>query len=717
MSETTKLETVVLKAGKLDRRQFLAATGGLLLAFTLNDSGRAALAGGTPPTTINGWIRIGTDESITVLIGSAEMGQGAYSGLAQIAAEELMVDWSRVSAAPVDAGRAWITGGSTSVRDHFQPMRIAGATAREMLIAAAAQTWGVPTTHCRAVKGTVVNTATNAVLTYGKLAPLAAKMPVPSNPPLVPSNAFQLIGKPVPRVDLPSKTDGSAIYGIDVTLPNMLFAVIQHCPVLGGTVNGKPQVPQGAVAVVPLGNAVAVVANNTWQALQAADQLQVDWNIPSNAQSIDSALFLTQAQQLMVSGTPVTAEQQGDVASALRKAAHRVDATYTLPYLAHACMEVLNCTVHLTTTSCEIWAPTQASSWVLGTAVALTGLKPAQIQVHPTLLGGGLGRKIEQDYIAQAIGVAKAVGKPVKLMWSREEDMANDQYRPMALVNIKVGLDAAGNITGWWNRIVSPSILGQRGWIPPTANDGQATEGATSLPYGFGSRWIEYVRHPSPVPVGFWRSVGNSINCFAVESALDEAALATGVDPLVLRQRLLAKSQDPLAPRSLAVLNAAAALGGWSAPLAAGHARGLALTSSFGSIVAEVAEISQPVAGSITVHKVACVIDCGTAINPDSVEAQMQSGIFHGLSAALWGQVTFTGGQASARNFSNYRVLIMKEAPLISTQIIQSGAPLGGVGEPGVPPIAPAIVNAYARLTGKRVRTLPLFPGAGMGGG
>ena len=640
------------------------------------------------------------------------MGQGAYSGLAQIAAEELKVDWSHVKTAPAPAAQSWVTGGSSNIRGHFQIMQTAGAAAREMLIAAAAKTWQVAPSACKASHGKVINTLTNASLSYGKLAALAATLPVPANPPLTPSSQFKLIGTSVPRTDLPPKTNGSAQYGLDAHVPGMLYAVIKHAPALGGTLRGTPSVPQGALGVVPLGNAVAVIATNTWQAMQAAQELQANWSIPTSAKNVDSGLFLTQAQQLMTGNAAIVAEQQGDVAGSFANSARVLDLTYNLPYLAHACMEVLNCTVRLSSTLCEIWVPTQAPNLVASVAAGLTGLAASQIQVTPLLMGGGLGRKFELDYVTQAIQVAQAIGKPVKLTWPREEDMQNDQYRPMALTRLRVGLDVGGNILAWANRIVSPSILGQRGWIPPGVNDSQATEGATDLTYGFGSRLVEYVPHPAPVPVGFWRSVGNSINAFAVESAVDEVALATKTDPLVLRQRLLAND-----PRGLAVLNAAAQLGGWGTSLPTGHARGIAMCASFGSIVAEVAEISQPTTGTIKVHKVACAIDCGNAINPNSVEAQMQSGIFHGLSAALWGQVTFKAGKANVRNFSNYRVLRMSEAPVISVQIIQSGAPLGGVGEPGVPPIAPALANAYARLTGTRVRTLPFFPGATMGDG
>lgn len=716
-SESYTPEAEVVKAGKLDRRQFLTATGGLLLGVTLESVTRLSLAQGGAPPPIPAWVRIGADESVTILMGGGEMGQGIWSGLAQAVAEELKVDWNRIKLESVAPDQAWITGGSSGIRFYLGKMRVVGATAREMLIAAAAKTWNVSPTLCKATQGTVVNTVTSASLTYGALAPLAATMPVPAHPPLTPIAEFKYIGKSMPRLDLPAKTDGSAQFGIDTHLPGMLFAVVKHCPVLGGTLKSTPAVPPGASAVVPLDNAVAVVASNTWQAMQAAAELQVSWNIPSSASSVDSGVFLTQAKQLMTNGTSVIAEQVGDVAGAFGRAAKVVDATYYLPYLAHAYMEVLNCTVNLTATKCEIWAPTQAPGWVLGTASAITGMPASKITVHTTLMGGGLGRKIEQDYISQAVRVAKALGKPVKLTWPREQDMAHDQYRPMALVNVKAALDTNGAIIGWNNRIVSPSILFQRGWINGTAEDSQSTDGATALVYGFGSRLVDYVRHPAPVPVGFWRSVGHSINAFAVESALDEVALATNTDPLTLRQRLLTGSSDPLAPRSLAVLNAAATLGGWGTPVLPGRARGIAFSAAFDSLVAEVAEISQPAAGTIQVHKVACVIDCGATVNPDSVKAQMQGGVLHGLSAALWGEVTFKGGKANVRNFSNYRVLRMHEAPVVNVKMLNSLAKLGGAGEPGVPAIAPAVANAYARLTGTRVRNLPFFPGSGMGDG
>ncbi len=703
----------ITTASELNRRQLMGLTAGLLLAFTIKDSGRAALAAGGPGVVaVNAFVGIGTDESITIYIGGGEMGQGIYSGLGQGVAEELMVDWTKVSVKPVDASHSWLTGGSSGISRHLIAMRQAGAVARDMLVQAAANTWGISTSLCKPVNGSVVNQVSGATLSYGKLAAAAAVLPVPaygaSGPTLTPDSQLRIIGKAVARPDIPSKTDGSAIYGIDVVLPNMVFAAVKHCPTLGGTVSGTITKPSGAIAVVNLGNAVAAVGTNTQQAFQLVNSVKVNWSIPASSKLIDSSLYATQQKSLLANGNPFTVQELGNVAAAFTAPKKVVDATYSLPYLPHACMEVLNCTVNLTSTTCDIYAPTQAPNLVLAQAISLTGLTAANIRIYPTMMGGGLGRKFELDYVTQAIKVAQAVKKPVKLTWSREQDMGNDRYRPSALIRIQCALDSTGNLIGWKNRIVSPSILFQRG-APGTSSDSQATEGSTDLPYGFGSRLIEYVRDPAAAPVGFWRSVGFGLNTFAVESAIDEAALAAGVDPLVYRQRLLAGNT-----RWLNVLNAAAALGNWSTKPPAGRARGIAICQAFGTIVAQVAEISATSPTNIRVYKVACAVDCGNAVNPNSVEAQMQGGILHGLSAAMFGQVKFAAGVPSVRNFSNSRVLRMREAPVITVSIINSGFPITGTGEPGVPPIAPAVANAYAKLTGTRLRSLPFYPNATM---
>ncbi len=719
----------------VSRRGFLVtALGGLSIGFFLPDGGHVVdlEAQQAAQQQINAWIRIGTDNSITLEFGGCEMGQGAKSGLAQILAEELMVDWGQITVEQSLANPAvsYTTGGSSAVSKRFMPLRNAAAAAREMLIAAAMQLNGDSTrANYAAASATVIYQNGAKTWTYGELAVAAASIPVPANPPLTPAAQYRLIGKALPRVDIPSKVDGSAQYGIDVRLPGMVYAVIKHCPTIGGVLASTPSKPSGAIAVVPCKasdtrgivaagsvNAVAVVATDTWTAKKMVSSLRVHWTLPPTA-SIDSATLAAQAQQLLASGTPLIAEPAGAtqasaeaaVSSALSLAAKTVDSTYTLPYLAHATMEVLNCTVSLTSTSCEVWAPTQSALSVVHTVSALTGLPSSAITVHTTYLGGGLGRKIEQDYISQAVQVAMAIHQPVKLMWTREEDFSHDQYRPMAVVQGKAGVDSVGNIVGWYYRNVSSSILGQHGYIGPGVVDSQATEGATGLPYQLGQKVTEWVVQPAGIPVGFWRSVGCSINAFAVESLIDELAVAANMDPFAFRYQNMT-----LDPRATAVLQAADALSLWRKSLPKGHAWGVAIAEAFGTWVCEVVDISGS-ATSIRVNRVACVVDCGQVINPGSVEMQMQGGIVHGLNAALWGQITFAAGVSSTKNFNGYRMLRAREMPAVTVRVMPGTAPPSGIGEPGVPPIAPAVANAFFRLTGIRQRNLPFFPGARTG--
>ena len=749
----TEMLATALAAPKTDRRGFLTfAIKGLAVAFVMPVVGRSAdVQAATPPAPgdlASAYVHIGTDGSITLSFGGAEMGQGSMSGLAQILAEELMVDWNQITVqqATVDPIVSYFTGGSSAVSGRYTRLRTAGAAARELLIAAAMATTGdANRDHYAAKSGTVLytNPGTLAVTAwpYGALATLAASQSVPADLRLTDPSQFRLIGQPVARVDIPAKVDGSAKYGIDTWSSDMVFAAIRHCPTIGGTLASTPAKPSAAIAVVPCKasdsrgavvagsvNAVAVVASNTWLAMRLASGLSISWKNPASTASVDSASILSQANTLMASGQALCAEPAppaGTTPAAYAAAIEpsvraalgtpTVDATYTLPYLAHATMEVPSCSVKIVyvsgvAQSCEIWAPTQGASAVAALAAGLTGLAASRIVVHTTFLGGGLGRKFELDYVSQAIQVAMAVKRPVKLTWRREEDLAHDQYRPFALVNVKARLDA-GRIAAWSYRNVSQAILGQRGWLAPGAVDSQAVEGAKSLPYGLGTHLVEWVPLPAGIPVGFWRSVGSSINAFAVESMIDELALAAGADPFQFRYDNMTDD------RAHAVLWAAdIQSASWRRSLPSGHAWGVAIAESFGTCVAQVVEISQPAAGSIKVHRVDCVIDCGTVINPDSVEAQMQGGIVHALSAALWGQITFASGKAAQTNFSNYRGLRLSEMPQVNVQIIPSANPPSGVGEPGVPPLAPAIANAYARLTGTRVRTLPFFPGTRMGG-
>ncbi len=733
LPDAADLTTPGTGPGALTRRGFLAAVGvagGFAVGFATpaEASGRrelvtaaatahasltprtplAPLAPATPVTT---WVRIGADESVTILVGAAEMGQGVHTSLAQLVAEDLMVDWRTVRAEAAPADRAYanpgtgsqLTGGSMSIRGYHSALRLAGAAARDMLRAAAAARFGVDISRCVASNGVVSVTGTSSSATYGQLAAAAATQPVPQSPALTPDDALRIVGHPVPRVDIPDKVRGAAVFGIDVRVPGMLHATVRHSPMVGGTVKTLGARPARAIAVVNAGDAVIVVARTTWDAMAAARSVSVSWNAPSTTSSLTSSTIAAQATTLMASGAAQVAETAGSVSDALGKATKRVDATYDLPYLAHAAMEPLACTASVTTTGCELWAPTQAPGLAAAAAASICGLTPDKVLVHSTMLGGGLGRKFETDFVAHAVLASKAVGAPVKVTWSREEDFSHDQYRPMAQIRVRAAADASGAPTALWSRIVSTSILGQRGWLPPKTVDSQAVDGAVDLPYGVPSRLVEYVAHPAAVPVGFWRSVGNSLNCFAVESALDELALATGRDPVALRLSLLRDQ-----PRVAAVLQAVADASGWGSASPAGTARGVALTHSFGTIVAQVAEVTQPTPGTIRVTRVWCAVDCGQVVNPDTVRAQMEGGIAHGLSAALWGKMTFSKGVASPRNFDGYKMVRMRDMPVIAVTIVPSTQPPGGVGEPGVPPVAPAVANAWARLTGTRARRLPL---------
>lgn len=739
----------------VDRRGFLTfAAKGLVVGCLLPLAGRIGSVSAATPTNqdlASAYIHIGSDNSITLMFGGAEMGQGSLSGLAQILAEELMVDWNQIAVAQslVNPIVSYLTGGSSAVRGRYNTLRSAGIAAREMLIGAAMLVTGDTTrANYAAQSATVKYVPKGTTWTYGQLAGTAATVAPPDPlPPYTDPAKFRVIGQRVPRVDIPQKTDGSAVYGIDVRLPNMVFAAIKHCPVFGGTLpaGAKLGMPSGALAVVPVTasdnrgavvagtiNAVAVVASNTWQANRLARSLSIPWVMPASTANVDSTQILAQAKSLAAAAggaliaepappTGTTPATYAPIIEAQVKAAlgtPTLDATYTLPYLAHATMEVLNCTCSITTVNgvktCEIWAPTQSSASVASLAATLTQLPASAITVHTTFLGGGLGRKFELDFASQAIQVAMAVGKPVKLTWFREEDFAHDQYRPLAVVNAKATLDANGRIKAWWYRSVSQAILGQRGWLPPGAVDSQAVEGAIGLPYALGayvSEWVPLPNSVAAIPVGFWRSVGSSINAFAVESMVDELAMLAKVDPFTFRFNHMDPNADP---RAYKVLQMADTNSQWRKSLASGHTWGMAYAESFGTRVCEVVEISSPTASSVKVHRVLCVIDCGIAINPDSVEAQMQGGILHALNATLWGQSTFTAGKANQTNFSKYRVMRPNEMPAVQVVIVASTNPPSGTGEPGVPPLGPALANAYARLTGLRKRDLPLFPGATM---
>jgi len=732
----------------VDRRQFLGASVGLTLSLTLASKAEAAAG-----TQVNAWLNIGADGSITLASGASDMGQGSFSGLAQILCEDLMVDPAQIRvvpaapslASPAPVGAAINTVGSSVTRSNFWRLRDAGATAREMLVSAAMVEFGDATRANYGVANAVVtHLPSGRSLGYGQLAARAATLPVPASAPLVPDAQLRCIGKSLPRADIPAKVDGSTVYGIDVRRPGMVYAVIRHCPTLGGVLAATPAKPAGALALVPVKvaagtargleavgnvNAVAVVAGTTWDAWQAARRISPKWTLPANAAALNSAKFMADAQVLMASapafvpgganppGTAYTVERSGTPEAAIAASDIKLEASYSLPYVAHACMEVLNCTVEYQAgVRCEVWAPTQSAKAALTLVMALTGLTADQVTVHVTALGGGLGRKAEQDFISQAVQVAMAIGKPVKLMWPREEDFTHDQYRPMALVRVRAGLNKSGQVAGWTYRNVSPSILGQRGAVLGATGDSQGYEASQALPYDFGSRLTEWVSHTAPIPVGFWRSVGASINTFAVESMVDEMALAAGADPYQYRRSRLTNT------RWLAVLDAAAQASGWGGAVPSGRARGIAIGTAFNTIVAQVVEVTATATGP-KVTRVWLAIDCGWVVNPNSVEAQLIGGVVHGLNAALYGKQTFVNGAAQAKNFNNSRMIRLGEMPQVVVKlmpqptVLDRAAVMGGVGELGVPTLAPALANAWARLSGKRVRALPFYPNATMSDG
>lgn len=743
-----------LQTPSLDRRQFLGATGGLTLAFMLpaEAARRAApaVAGG-----VNTWLTIGADDSITLTIGSSDMGQGSFQGLGQVLAEDLMVDPRRVRlvqggptmANPAPIGTAINTVGSGVTRNNFWKLRDASAIARETLVQAAMNRQGDATrANYTVADGVITHVPTGTVHSYGSVADAAALLTPPASAPLVPDAEFRSIGQPLPRQDIPAKVDGSAQYGLDVRLPGMVYAVIKHGPGFGSTLAATPAVPPGMLAVVPTTvvtasargtetagavNALAVVGPNTWDTWNAAKALRPRWTAASNAAVLNNAQFMADARALAISATPYVPggsnppgtlyTVEGNPAgaqAAIDAAPTQLDVTYTLPYVAHACLEVLNCTVdYVAGVRCDVYAPTQSAKTALSTVMAITGMTESQVTIHTTLLGGGLGRKAEVDFIVQAVQVGMAVQRPVKLMWPREEDFTRDLYRPMALVHARAGLDAGRSIVGWTYRNISPSILSQRGTVLGATGDSQGYEASNLLPYAFGARGIEYVSHPSPIPVGFWRSVGASINTFAVESLMDELALAAGEDPYQFRRARLTD------PRWLAVLDTAATAARWGTPVSRGGARGIAIGKAFNTIVAQVVEIASVTRRGIKVRKITVVVDCYLAINPASVEAQITGGVVHGLSAALWGKQTFSGGKGQTRNFDRSRMLRLQEMPQVSVILMpppaqaDRAAAIGGIGELGVPTLAPALANAHAVLTGKRQRDLPFFPAATMGDG
>ena len=671
-----------------------------------------------PSTELNPFIRIGADESVTVVVNHSEMGQGVYTSLPMLVAEELDCDWERIriEVAPVDpvynrpGMDAQLTGGSTSIAGEWERLRRVGAAARERLLSAAADRWKVDKESLHAEKGVVIH-PDGERLTYGQLAKAAAQLPEPGEVELKEPSAFEIIGYPVRRLDTPEKTVGKAVFGIDAEIPGALTAVVARPPVFGAEVLSfkaeKAMAFPGVKKVVQLPAGVAVVADGFWSAIRARDALEIVWD-EGPAASISTGTIREQYASL-ARETGVTARKDGDAEQALRQASKRISARYEVPFLAHAPMEPLNCLVDLQAESCEIWVSTQAQTWNRDAAARVAGLKPEQVTLHTTFLGGAFGRRSNprSDFVVDAMHVAKAAGQPVKVIWTREDDIKGGWYRPFWYDRITGGLDNDGGITGWHHTIVGQSILIGSAF-EGTIRDGidfTSVQGAADIPYSIPNVLVDLHSPQLDIPVQWWRSVGHSHTAFVVESFLDELAHAAGRDPYALRLEMLGDY-----PRYKTVLERAVKEAGWGGPVPEGHAQGLAVHRSFGTFVAQVAEVSVGAEGEVRVHRVVCAVDCGTVTNPDTVKAQMEGGIVFGLTAALYGAITLKDGRVEQRNFDDYPMLTMKEMPKVEVHILPSNAPPTGAGEPGVPPIAPAVTNAVFALTGKRIRKLPIRP-------
>jgi isoquinoline 1-oxidoreductase beta subunit len=687
------------------------------------DSGRISKAGETPSVSffaLNPYIRIGTDGRVVIIVNKSEMGQGVYTSLPMLVSEELEVDWSRIGieAAPVGPeyyhaqwGVIQGTGGSTSVMSEWDRLRKAGASARVMLVQAAADVWKVDPKSCRAEKGSVIHGPTDRQLSYGELAERASQIKPPQNIALKQPKEFKVIGKPMSRLDTPEKTSGEAIFGIDVKIPQMLTAVIARPPVFGAKVKSfnteKAKAVRGVKEVVQVESGIAVVGDDFWSAKLGRKALEIIWDEGVNARL--STKSMREQYKNLSKKTGAIARREGNTEEGFRRAAKQISAEYEVPYLVHAPMETLNCLVDLRTDRCEIWTGTQFQSVDRDVAAEITGLKPEQIRMNTTYLGGGFGRRAnpQSDFVREAVHVAKAMKKPVKVIWTREDDVKGGYYRPFWYDRIAAGLDAKGNPVAWKHMVVGQSIIVgspfEGAMINEQGVDPTSVEGAADIHYSIPNILVDLHTTKIGVPVQWWRSVGHSHTAFVVESFIDELAHASNKDPYEFRRNLLTQH-----PRHKAVLELAAEKAGWMKPLEKGMGRGIAVHESFESIVAQVAEVSVNPAGRVRVHKVVCAVDCGTVVNPEIVKAQMESGIVFGLSAALHGAITFKDGRVEQSNFNDYQILRMYEMPTVEVFIMPSQEPLGGVGEPGVPPIAPAVGNAIFSATGKRIRRLPI---------
>jgi len=698
------------------RRDFLkgsaAATGALVIGFTLPVASRyAEAATGAGSFAPNAFLRITPGGQITVICGLSEMGQGVHMGIAMLVAEELDADWKTVGVEQAPADKAYVnpmlgmqgTGGSTSIRGHWEPMRKAGAAARQMLLQAAASTWGIEAASCRTADGRVIAPDGRSI-GYGELVTAAAGLPVPADPPLKDPKDFRILGTGLTRLDTPAKVDGSAGFGIDVKLPGLLTAVMSHAPVPGARVlsvdDAAAKAVPGVRKVVQIPQGVAVLADGYWPALQGRDALVVKWDDGELGSLSSEAVSKSLAEATTRPGA--VARNEGDVGVSTAKT---VEAVYEAPYLAHACMEPMNCTAWVRPDAAELWSPTQAPGPHQGIVAQLTGLPAEKVKVHTTYLGGGFGRRFAPDFTMAATLLSKAAGAPVKLVYTREDDTRAWYYRPAAVARFSAGLAADGTPVSFTARIAAPSIMLGAGFVKelPKGIDEPAVEGISDCPYAFPNLRVEYVQTEPGVQVWFWRSVGHSQNVYFIESFVDEVAAAAGRDPVEFRRSLLAKQ-----PRLRGALDLAAQKADWGSPLPAGVHRGVAVTSSFGSYVAQVAEVSVGADGRPRVQRIVAAVDCGRTVNPEIIKRQIEGAIVYGLSAALHEQITFRNGRVEQSNFDDYPMLRMDEMPRVEVYIVPSTEAPGGIGEPGLPAATPAVVNAMFAATGKRIRKLPI---------
>ena len=702
------------------RRSFLkssaAASGGLMMGVVLPATQGEALAAGTMHTP-NAWVHIADDNSITLLAAHSEMGQGVYTSMSMLIAEELNVELSQVSVAAAPPAAVYvnallgaqITGGSTSVRESWEKLRVAGAQVREMLISAAAAEWKLDASTLTASKGMVTGPGGKKA-TYGQLAAAASKLPVPEKPMLKDPKDFVLVGKRAKRIDTVAKVNGTAEYGIDVKLPGMVYASLAQCPVIGGKVvsfdGSKAKGMPGVIDVVQIPDGVAVVANSWWRARKARDTLSIQWDEGAGA-ALSSEGIINATRTAAATGKVIEiGKPMGNAAEAMKTAAKVVQAEYVQPMQAHAPIEPMNFTAHVEGDKVLLIGPTQFQQGAQGAVAAALGVKPEAITLKTTYLGGGFGRRLELDFIVQAAQISKAVGKPVKLLWTREDDFTHDFYRPAAVNQLKAGLDGSGRPVAMQFKVASQSVTQRAFGLPKDTLDPFMTE--ASVPgYNIPNTQHDLVIIDTGVRVGYWRAVSHNMNAFANESFMDELALAAGKDPYDYRMEMLGGQ-----PRFANVLRLAAEKAGWDQPLAKGRARGIALMEGYGTYMAQVAEISLNEHGEVQVHRVSVACDPGMMVNPDTVEAQIQSGIMFGMGAALKHQITMEKGRVAQQNYNTFAPIRMFEAPKIDVVLVQSSEKPGGIGEPATAVIGPAIANAVATLTGTRVRRLPITAAA-----